>query len=42
MQSVLGKPLHISTLTGDTTAKDITIEQVVGGIETTLKAWTVK
>ena len=41
-QSVLGKPLHISTLTGDTTAKDITIEQVVGGVETTLKAWTVK
>ena len=41
-QSVLGKSLHISTLTGDTTAKDITIEQVVGGVETTLKAWTVK
>ena len=42
MQSVLGKTLHISTLTGDTTAKDITIEQVVNGIETTLRAWTVK
>ena len=41
-QSVLGKALHISTLTGDTTAKDITIEQIVGGVETTLKAWTVK
>jgi len=41
-QSVLGKALHISTLTGDTTAKDITVEQVVGGQETTLKAWTVK
>ena len=41
-QSVLGKSLHISTLTGDTTAKDITVEQVVGGVETTLKAWTVK
>ena len=41
-QSVLGKALHISTLTGDTTAKDITVEQIVGGQETTLKAWTVK
>jgi len=41
-QSVLGKTLHISTLTGDTTAKDITVEQIVGGQETTLKAWTVK
>ena len=41
-QSVLGKALHISTLTGDTTAKDITIEQIIGGQETTLKAWTVK
>jgi len=41
-QSVLGKALHISTLTGDTTAKDITIEQVTGGQEQTLKAWTVK
>jgi branched-chain amino acid transport system substrate-binding protein len=40
--SVLGKSLHISTLTGDTTAKDITVEQIVGGQETTLKAWTVK
>ena len=41
-QSVLGKVLHISTLTGDTTAKDITVEQIIGGVETTLKAWTVK
>jgi branched-chain amino acid transport system substrate-binding protein len=41
-QSVLGKALHISTLTGDTTAKDITVEQIVNGQETTLKAWTVK
>ncbi len=41
-QSVLGKALHISTLTGDTTAKDITVEQIVGGQEQTLKAWTVK
>ncbi len=41
-QSVLGKALVISTLSGDTLAKDITIEQVTGGQETTLKAWTVK
>lgn len=41
-QSVLGKALVISTLSGDTLAKDITIEQVKGGQETTLKAWTVK
>ncbi len=41
-QSVLGKALAISTLTGDTLAKDITIEIVKGGAETTLRAWTVK
>ena len=41
-KSVLGKALQIDTVTGDTTAKDITIEQVVGGVEKTLKAWTVK
>ena len=41
-QSVLGKALTISTLTGDTLAKDITIEVVKGGQETTVKAWTVK
>ena len=40
--SVLGKALTISTLSGDTLAKDITIEVVKGGQETTLKAWTVK
>ena len=40
--SVLGKALVISTLSGDTLAKDITIEQVTGGQETTLQAWTVK
>ena len=40
--SVLGKDVHINTKTGDTTAKDITVEQIVGGQEQTLKAWTVK
>ena len=40
--SVLGKELVISTLSGDTLAKDITIEVIKGGEETTLKAWTVK
>ena len=41
-QSVLGTVLTISTLSGDTLAKDITIEVVKGGQETTVKAWTVK
>ena len=40
--SVLGKELVISTLSGDTLAKDVTIEIIKGGEETTLKAWTVK
>ncbi len=40
--SVLGKALSISTLSGDTLAKDVTIEVVKGGQETTLKAQTVK
>ena len=40
--SVLGKKLTISTLTGDTLAKDVTIEVVKGGQETTVKAQTVK
>jgi branched-chain amino acid transport system substrate-binding protein len=40
--SVLGKALTISTLSGDTLAKDVTIEVVKGGQETTLKAQTVK
>jgi branched-chain amino acid transport system substrate-binding protein len=40
--SVLGKELVISTLSGDTLAKDVTIEVIKGGEETTLKAWTVK
>jgi len=40
--SVLGKALTISTLSGDTLAKDVTIELVKGGAETTLKAQTVK
>ena len=41
-QSVLGKELKISTLSGDTLAKDITIEVIKGNEETTVKAWTVK
>lgn len=40
--SVLGKALSISTLSGDTLAKDVTIEVVKGGQETTVKAQTVK
>jgi branched-chain amino acid transport system substrate-binding protein len=40
--SVLGKKLTISTLSGDTLAKDVTIELVKGGQETTLKAQFVK
>ena len=40
--SVLGKALRISTLSGDTLAKDVTIEVVKGGAETTLKAQAVK
>lgn len=40
--SVLGKELRISTLSGDTLAKDITIEVVKNFEETTLRAWTVK
>ena len=40
--SVLGKELKISTLSGDTLAKDITIEVIKGSEETTVKAWTVK
>lgn len=40
--SVLGKALTISTLSGDTLAKDVTIELIKGGAETTLKAQTVK
>ncbi len=41
-QSVLGKELKISTLSGDTLAKDITVEVIKNNDETTLKAWTVK
>ena len=40
--SVLGKALTISTLSGDTLAKDVTIEIVKGGQETTVKAQSVK
>jgi branched-chain amino acid transport system substrate-binding protein len=48
-QSILGKAIHISTgqgsggvAAGDSTAKDITIEQVINNQETTLQAWTVQ
>jgi branched-chain amino acid transport system substrate-binding protein len=41
-QSVLGKAIHISTLTGDVNARDITIELIKGGAETTFQPWTVK
>jgi len=40
--SVLGKEIGISTLSGDTLAKDFTIEVIKGGEETTLMAWNVK
>ena len=48
-QSILGKAIHISTgqapggvAAGDSTAIDITIEQVINSQETTLQAWTVQ
>ena len=41
-QSVLGKILKISTLSGDALAKDITVEVIKGNAETTLMPWTVK
>jgi len=48
-QSILGKAIHISTgsgsggvAAGDSTAIDITIEQVVNNQEVTLQAWTVQ
>ena len=40
--SVLGKDVSLDPKTGDTNAKDITIEIVKDKKETTLKAWTVK
>jgi len=40
--SVLGKDVSLDPATGDTNAKDITIEIVKDKKETTLKAWTVK
>jgi len=40
--SVLGKDVSLDPATGDTNAKDITIEIVKDNKETTLKAWTVK
>jgi branched-chain amino acid transport system substrate-binding protein len=39
--SVLGKETTLDPATGDVNAKDITIELVKGGAETTLKAWPV-
>jgi len=40
--SVLGKAVALDPATGDTNAIDITIEQVKGGAETTVTAWTIK
>jgi branched-chain amino acid transport system substrate-binding protein len=40
--SVLGKSIHIDTRSGDVNARDITIELIKGGVETTFKAWPVK
>ena len=39
--SILGKAFHIDPATGDVDAKDITIELVTGGAETTLTSVTV-
>jgi len=41
-QSVLGKEIKIDPATGDTSAKDITIELVKGGAETFVKAQAVE
>ena len=41
-RSVLGKAVRIDPKTGDTTAKDITIEIVKDNQEVTVKPWTVK
>lgn len=39
--SVLGKDIHIDARTGDTTAKDISVEQIKDNVETFLKAESV-
>jgi branched-chain amino acid transport system substrate-binding protein len=39
--SVLGKEMTIDTATGDVNVRDITVELVTGGVETTHKAWPV-
>jgi branched-chain amino acid transport system substrate-binding protein len=40
--SVLGKAVRIDPKSGDTTAKDVTIEMVKDNQEVTVQAWTVK
>ncbi len=40
--SVLGKETKLDPATGDVNAKDITVEVIKGGAETTLKAWAVQ
>jgi branched-chain amino acid transport system substrate-binding protein len=39
--SILGKEMTIDKATGDVNVRDITVELVTGGKETTLKAWPV-
>lgn len=40
--SMLGKEIHLDPASGDTTALDMTILQIQGGKEVTLKPWTVQ
>lgn len=40
--AMLGKEIHLDPKTGDTTALDMTILQIQGGKEVTLKPWTVQ
>lgn len=40
--SVLGKETRLDPATGDVNAKDITVEVIKGGAETTVQAWPVK
>ncbi len=39
--SIIGKAMNIDKATGDVDVRDITVELVTGGAETTLKAWPV-
>jgi len=39
--SIIGKAMNIDKATGDVDVRDITVELVTGGKETTLKAWPV-